>query len=381
MSKTLAKLIWPVICGVLLAIVLLAYLPGLSSYRGTHGALSSSPASYADSVERAAPAVVMISSQQQVNAAGGSPLGDNPLYQQNQASNTPNQPVNLGSGVIVSDDGYLLTNNHVVKEADDIVVTLPDGRVANATAIGSDPDTDLAVLKINLPDLPIIDFANSDTIRTGDVALAIGNPFNIGQSVTMGIVSAVGRASLGLSAYESFIQTDASINPGNSGGALINSNGKLIGINTAIFSTKGSSQGIGFAIPTNVARRVLRDIIAHGHVVRGWLGIEAQLRAPPAEVEDLKTNDNLIITKVTPGGPAAEAGVRENDYILALDGAPMLNPSRALRDIAGLRPDSTVTLTLLRDGKVVMTPIKVGSRPENIAPVFNASESSQSSSP
>ncbi|MGJ8517192.1 S1C family serine protease [Carnimonas bestiolae] len=381
MGKTLAKLIWPAICGVLLAVVLLAYLPGLSGYRGTAGTPSSSPASYADSVERAAPAVVMISSHQQANAETGSPLGDNPLYQQNPSSNTPNQPVNLGSGVIVDDDGYLLTNNHVVKQAGDIVVTLPDGRMANAVTVGSDPDTDLAVLKINLPHLPTVDFANSDTIRTGDVSLAIGNPFNIGQSVTMGIVSAVGRASLGLSAYESFIQTDASINPGNSGGALINSNGELIGINTAIFSTKGSSQGIGFAIPTNVARRVLSDIIAHGRVVRGWLGIEAQLRAPPAEVEDLKTNDNLIITKVTPGGPAAQSGVRENDYILAMDGAPMLNPSRALRDIAGLKPNSTVTLTLLRDGKVVQAPIRVGSRPENIAPVFKTSEHPNTSSP
>lgn len=381
MRKYLPTLAWPVICGILLGVVILNYVPQFnfrsSSLESAGSGITDAPTSYANAVQRAAPAVVMISALGRQGKKDSSPLGDDPIYRPYQKGNgndDSEQPVNLGSGVIADKHGYILTNNHVVSASDKIQVTLPDGRATMAKLVGSDPDTDLAVLKISLDNLPTVNFMNSNDIRTGDVALAIGNPFNIGQSVTMGIVSAVGRATLGLTAYENFIQTDASINPGNSGGALINSQGKLIGINTAIFSRRGGSQGIGFAIPTNVARTVLDSIIRYGRVQRGWLGIDARQQPDQTGDTDIQTQGNLVIVRVEQGGPADKAGIQRGDYIQAINGVPILNPGKAIEDIANVRPGRNVTLTILRNGEQEQLPITVGVRPQNQPTSFYSEE-------
>ena len=236
-------------------------------------------ASYADAARAALPSVVHIFTSKEVKSQR-SPFADDPLFRHffgDRLDNRPQQRASgLGSGVVVSPEGYILTNNHVTTGADQIVVALRDGRETLARVVGSDPETDLAVLKIDLKNLPAITIGRSEGLRVGDVALAIGNPFGVGQTVTMGIISATGRNQLGLNSYEDFIQTDAAINPGNSGGALVDANGNLTGINTAIFSKSGGSQGIGFAIPVKLAMEVMKSIIEHGQVIRGWLGIEVQ---------------------------------------------------------------------------------------------------------
>jgi Do/DeqQ family serine protease len=270
----------------------------------------------------------------------------------------------LGSGVIVSPTGYLLTNNHVIDGADDIEVQLSDGRSAQATVVGTDPDTDLALLKINLDRLPAITFAPTDSLQVGDSVLAIGNPFGVGQTVTSGIVSALGRSQLGLSTFENFIQTDAAINPGNSGGALVDANGLLVGINTAIFSRSGGSLGIGFAIPVDVARQVMEGLISQGQVKRGWIGVEPRdLNPEIVEMLRLPVNSGVLITGVLRNGPASKAGVQPGDVVVKVGSQVVANTAQLLNAVSVLAPESRVTLTLQRGSKQLELNLQVAQRP------------------
>ncbi len=273
----------------------------------------------------------------------------------------------LGSGVIISASGYILTNNHVVDGADAIEVVLNDTRKASAKVIGTDPDTDLAILKIELDKLPVIVLGDSDSLQVGDPVLAIGNPFGVGQTVTSGIVSALGRNQLGINTFENFIQTDAAINPGNSGGALVDTNGHLMGINTAIYSRSGGSMGIGFAIPVSTARQVLEGIVRDGQVTRGWIGVEPQdLNAELAETFNIKPAalkaGGVIITGVLQSGPAALAGIRPGDVITAVNGKPVRNVSQLLTAVAALRPGTAAPLSVLRGGDASEIPVTPGVR-------------------
>ena len=283
------------------------------------------PVSYADAVAMAAPAVVNINTAKVVTERTIS-LFDDPIFRHffgDQLQIVPRQRLetSLGSGVIVSREGYILTNNHVIDGADEIQISLHDGRSAQARLIGSDPDTDLALLQVALDDLPAITFGHSNPLRVGDVALAIGNPFGVGQTVTMGIISATNRSQLGISNQENFIQTDAAINPGNSGGALINAHGHLIGVNTAIFSKTGASHGIGFAIPVATAQHVMEQLIEHGQVLRGWIGVEMQNLTPElAESFGIATTHGAIVAGIYRNGPAAKAGLTPGDIITHVDG-------------------------------------------------------------
>ncbi len=307
------------------------------------------PTSYADAVSRSAPAVVNISTAKLVTERPN-PLFEDPLFRRFFGEGPGGMPrqrleTSLGSGVIVSTAGHVLTNNHVIAGADQIVVQLADGRVAEATLVGADPESDLAVLEIELADPPQITLGSSDALRVGDIVLAIGNPFGVGQTVTMGIVSATGRDQLGISTFEDFIQTDAAINPGNSGGALINATGELVGINTAIFSRSGGSQGIGFAIPASLASRIQQQILEHGRVVRGWLGVEIQDVTPElAESFGLPEASGVIISGVLPDGPADLAGLRPGDVITAVNGTRVANASTALDLIVMLPPGARAVL-------------------------------------
>ena len=323
--------------------------------------------SYADAVDLAAPAVVNIYTAKRVSQAGN-PLLNDPLFRHffGQPGNEPPAQVqnSLGSGVIVSTQGYILTNNHVVESADEIQVMLADGRSVAAQVVGSDPDTDLAVLSIALPDLPSLTLGDSKRLRVGDVVLAIGNPFGVGQTVTQGIVSATGRSQLGINVFEDFIQTDAAINPGNSGGALINPRGELIGINTAIFSQSGGSQGIGFAIPISLVRDVLQQIIEKGQVVRGWLGIETRdLTATLASSLGLNSTNGVLVAGVLRGGPADAAGLRPGDVLTAIDGAGIDSAYTGLKLIASHAPGSSVKLDGMREGRAFTTEARIGQRP------------------
>ena len=268
----------------------------------------------------------------------------------------------LGSGVIISASGYILTNNHVVEGADDIEVVLADARKAKAKVIGTDPETDLAILKIELEKLPVIVLGNSDALQVGDAVLAIGNPFGVGQTVTGGIVSALGRNRLGINTFENFIQTDAAINPGNSGGALVDTNGSLMGINTAIYSRSGGSMGIGFAIPVSTAKQVLESIVKDGQVTRGWIGVEPQeLNAELMETFNVKTSEGVIITGVLQNGPAGQAGIKPGDVITAVNGKSVGNVTELLGAVAALKPGVAAPLSVQRDGKttdISVTPSK-----------------------
>ena len=322
-------------------------------------------ASYRDAVSRAMPAVVNIYTTKEVRQPQ-SPLLDDPFLKRffgERFSETEKQ-MSLGSGVVVTHDGYVLTNNHVVETADQIEVAFEDGRKASARLVGNDPETDLAVIKIDLPDLPAITFGNVDDVKVGDIVLAIGNPFGVGQTVTMGIVSALGRSQLGINIYENFIQTDAAINPGNSGGALIDAAGNLIGINSAIYSQSGGSMGIGFAIPVSTVRMVMDAIIAKGQVVRGWIGVEPRDITPElAENLDLGKQDGVIIAAVLKNGPADRAGIRPGDILISVDGKNIANMKEMFNLIATLQPESKTGVVVLRDGKEVSLEIIVGKRP------------------
>lgn len=276
------------------------------------------------------------------------------------------QPENsLGSGVIVSEQGLILTNNHVIASADQIEVAMTDGRKVPAKVVGTDPDTDLALIKIEAEHLPAITFASSDKLNVGDVVLAIGNPFGVGQTVTQGIISALGRNHLGVNTFENFIQTDASINPGNSGGALIDTDGNLVGINSVIYSRSGGSMGIGFAIPATLARQVMDQIVLEGHVTRGWIGIEAQDITPElAESFKLKLTQGALVAGVLRNSPADKAGLRAGDILLTIEGKPISNTGSMLNLIAALTPNKKATLKILRTGAMVDVVILIGKRPK-----------------
>ncbi len=328
------------------------------------------PVSYAAAVDRAAPAVVNVNTAKVVTVQPH-PFFSDPLFQQFFGNSSGFGPprkqleTSLGSGVIISSQGYILTNHHVITGADAIQVVLRDGRSAPAKVIGSDPDTDIAVLKIDLPHLPVITLGQSDKIRIGDVVLAIGNPFGVGQTVTMGIVSATGRNQLGVNTFENFIQTDAPINPGNSGGALVDAYGDLIGINTLIFSQSGGSQGIGFAIPASLATSVMEQILQYGRPQRGWLGIEAHALTPEI-VQALKIKPGIkgvIVAGIVRGGPADIAGIEPGDIILSLDGKPLDDARQALLLISGHRPGDRIVMRVLRGSKTLDLKVVAIERP------------------
>ena len=271
----------------------------------------------------------------------------------------------LGSGVIVSADGYILTNNHVVEAADEITVILNDGRRTQAKLVGTDPDTDLAVLKIKLDKLPVMVLSNSDQLQVGDIVLAIGNPFGVGQTVTSGIVSALGRNQLGTNTFENFIQTDAAINPGNSGGALVDVQGNLLGINTAIYSRSGGSMGIGFAIPVNTARQVLEGIVKQGQVVRGWIGVEPTEITPDlVKTFNVQKSSGVIITGVLQTGPAFKAGVRPGDVLLSVQGEPVRNVAELLSRVSALKPGQPARMKVLRQSDEIELTVTPAQRPK-----------------
>ncbi|MES2687376.1 MAG: trypsin-like peptidase domain-containing protein [Pseudomonadota bacterium] len=322
--------------------------------------------SFAAAAKAASAAVVSINTSK---AAARHPNMDDPWFKfffgDQGGRNEPQ--VGLGSGVIVSPNGYILTNNHVVEGADDIEVILNDTRRAKAKIIGTDPETDLAILKIELDKLPIIVLGSSDTAQVGDPVLAIGNPFGVGQTVTSGIVSALGRNQLGINTFENFIQTDAAINPGNSGGALVDTQGRLLGINTAIYSRSGGSMGIGFAIPVSTGKQVLESILKDGQVTRGWIGVEPQNLSPElAETFGLKPGaldgGGVIITGVLQNGPAAQAGIMPGDVILDVAGQPVRTVSELLTAVAALKPGESAPVSLLRKDKKNEVKVVPGTR-------------------
>ena len=318
----------------------------------------SGPVSYSSAVKAAAPAVVNINTEK-VITVGSHPFFSDPLFKQmfgnmiaEGSENRKRVENSLGSGVIINRDGYVLTNNHVIQGADAIQVSLKDGRSSTATVIGTDPETDIALLKIDLDKLPVITIGDSEQLEIGDVVLAIGNPFGVGQTVTMGIVSATGRTQLGINTFENFIQTDAAINPGNSGGALVDAYGRLIGINTAIFSRSGGSQGVGFAIPSKMAKNIMEQLIKHGHAVRGWLGFEGHALTPKlVESLELDTTEGIIITAIVRNSPAHKAGLEPGDIIAGVDDIKVKSGHDALAVISGKKPGEKVTLKIKRDGR------------------------------
>jgi serine protease DegQ len=322
--------------------------------------------SYSVAARKAMPSVVNIFTSKEVKVPRH-PFMDDPLFRRffgDQLDDETQRTSSLGSGVIVGAEGYILTNHHVIEAADEIEVALNDGRQAKAKVVGTDPESDLAVLKIELQNLPAVTFGRAEGVNVGDVALAIGNPFGVGQTVTMGIVSALGRTHLGINTFENFIQTDAAINPGNSGGALVDSSGNLIGINTAIYSRSGGSMGIGFAIPVSIARQVMEQIIQTGSVTRGWIGVEVQDITPElAESFKLGQTRGVLIANVVPNGPAKDAGVKPGDVLLEVQGKPVPDSSAMLNTVAETRPGEVATLTLLRNGEKVTVKITVGKRP------------------
>ena len=323
-------------------------------------------ASYNDAVRKAVPAVVNIFTSKEIKTPLHPFLND-PLFRDffgNRLENEPQREASLGSGVIVSSKGYILTNHHLIEAADEIEVALADGKKLRARIVGSDPDTDLAVLQVEGGSLPAITFGEADALRVGDVVLAIGNPFRVGQTVTMGIVSALGRSQLNITTFENFIQTDAAINPGNSGGALIDTAGNLVGINTAIYSRSGGSMGIGFAIPASSARNVMEQIIQTGSVVRGWIGVEAQEITPEiAESFRLSSTNGVLIAGVLKGGPAERAGLKPGDILVAIEGSPVKDPNSMLNLVAALVPGKPVAIQLRRESKNLEIQVTVGKRP------------------
>ncbi|GAB1414133.1 MAG: 2-alkenal reductase [Rhodocyclaceae bacterium] len=322
--------------------------------------------SYADAAKKALPSVVHIYTSKEVKTPRH-PFADDPVFRYffGDRFGGPQRQSGLGSGVIVSADGYILTNNHVVENMDEIEVATNDGRYYRARIVGTDPETDLAVLHVKAEGkLPAVTFAPTESLRVGDVVLAIGNPFGVGQTVTHGIVSALGRSQLGINTFENFIQTDAAVNPGNSGGALTDSSGNLVGINTAIYSRSGGSLGIGFAIPVSIARSVMEQIIKTGSVTRGWIGVEAQEITPElAESFKLPASEGAIIAGVMRGSPADRAGIRPGDVLLSIGGKAVKDPQGMLELIAGLTPGSTAQFRLRRESKDLEVAVGIGKRP------------------
>jgi len=321
---------------------------------------------YADAAKKAMPAVVNIYTSKAVRSRN--PLLDDTIlrrYFPDLAERTPaRRATSLGSGVIVSPDGYVLTNHHVIDGADDIEVVLADGRELSARIKGVDPESDLAVLKTDGQDLPTITFGTTDHLQVGDVVLAIGNPFGFGNTVTSGIVSALGRNHLGINRFEDFIQTDAAINPGNSGGALVDTTGNLIGINSTIFSQSGGSMGIGFAIPVSLARTVLAQIIKDGTVTRGWLGVEPQaITREAAQALALARTDGVLVRALQRDGPADRAGIQVRDVVVEIAGKPTPDVPQLLARIAELTPGSSARIKVVRDGKPLAVDVVIAKRP------------------
>jgi serine protease DegQ len=328
---------------------------------------SSAQGSYRDAAKRAMPSVVNIFTTKEARQPKN-PLMDDPFFRKffgDHLGDPDEKQFSLGSGVIVSSQGYILTNNHVVEAADGIEVALADGRKATAKVVGADPETDLAVVKINLPNLPAITLGHAEQAKVGDVVLAIGNPFGVGQTVTMGIVSALGRNHLGINTFENFIQTDAAINPGNSGGALIDTNGNLLGVNTAIYSRSGGSLGIGFAIPVTTVKTVMESIISSGQVVRGWIGVEPQDITPElADSFGLSARTGAIIAGVLKGGPADKAGMKPGDILVAVEDKPVTDTTDMLNLIAQLTPGKKARMKVLRKSQEAVLDVTIGKRPK-----------------
>ena len=382
MLQQITRILWPVITGILIALLVIREFPELTGRtRGVelnivdNSTIASQipaegPVSYAAAVERAAPAVVNVYTTTIVETRAH-PLARDPFFR--NFFNLPSEPrrkrmeSSLGSGVIVSGNGYILTNHHVIAGADDIVVELKDGRVAQASVVGTDPDTDIAVLKVELNNLPKLILTTSPG-RVGDLVFAIGNPFGVGQTVTMGILSATGRNQVGVTNYENFIQTDAAINPGNSGGALINVRGELIGINTAIFTRSGGSNGIGFAIPASIATDIMQELIDHGQVIRGWIGVETQpLTEDLARSFGVSKNAGVLISGVYRRGPAANADILPGDILTHMNGQKITDGRAAMNQVADFEPGTEIPVKLLRDGQAIDRIILVGQRPNSAA--------------
>jgi Do/DeqQ family serine protease len=327
---------------------------------------ASTVASYSDAARKAMPAVVNIFTAQQVKRPRH-PLIDDPLFRYffgDQPDSGTQRREGLGSGVIVSEQGYILTNHHVVESVDQIEVALSDSRKVPAKVVGTDPETDLAVLKIDVQKLPAITFARAEQLRVGDVVLAIGNPFGVGQTVTFGIVSGLGRSHLGIATFENFIQTDAAIHPGNSGGALVDVKGNLVGVNTAIYSQTGTSMGIGYAIPVSIARQVMEQIIEKGSVTRGWIGVGVQdINKEVAESFKLPTAKGVLITQIERGSPADKAGVKLGDVLVAVNDKPVGDTTTMLNLVAALRPGEQARVRVARNQEETELTVTIGRRP------------------
>ncbi len=339
-------------------------------YENSPGSGSAIPsAGFSAAAQKVMPAVVNVFTTSEIKNQNNAFM-DDPRFRfffgDQYEDNAPQETSSLGSGVLVSHDGYILTNHHVVEAADQIEVAMADGHKAKARIIGSDPETDLAVIKIELgKDLPAITFGHSEEAHVGDIVLAVGNPFGVGQTVTMGIVSALKRNHLGLNTFENFIQTDAAINPGNSGGALVDANGNLLGINSAIYSPNGGSLGIGFAIPVSTAKKVMEQIIQNGSVTRGWIGVAVQEITPElAESFKLGNVQGVLISEVVRGGPADQAKVRAGDILTMVNNKPLTDSNTMLDTIAALPPGKIVVLKLLRNQTEIVVQVKVGKRPK-----------------
>ena len=322
--------------------------------------------SYSAAAKRASPAVVSITASK---APPRSARSEDPMlkffFGDRSRRERADPQIGLGSGVIVSAEGYLLTNNHVIDGADDIEVMLTDGRQARAKLVGTDPETDVAVLKIELDKLPTLSFGDADKLQVGDVVLAIGNPFDVGQTVTSGIVSALGRNKLGINTFENFIQTDAAINPGNSGGALVDAAGNLLGINTAIYSRTGGSLGIGFAIPVTTARQVMEALIRDGQVTRGFIGIQQRDLTPEiAQTLNLPVKEGVLVTGVVQSGPASAGGLRPGDVIVSVGGTRVVNSYQLLNAVASLKPKAVAAIGVQRGEKALNVEVTVGQRPK-----------------
>ncbi len=324
--------------------------------------------SFRDAARKATPSVVNIFTSKEVRSRHPSIFPDNPELRRFFEDNLPpetQQQLSLGSGVIVLSDGYILTNDHVIDGAQEIQVALSDGRTVKAELVGADPETDIAVLKVNLKGLPAITFGTSEQVRVGDIALAIGNPFGVGETVTMGIISALGRSRLGINTFENFIQTDAAINPGNSGGALVDASGNLIGINSAIYSKTGGSQGIGFSIPVSIAKSVMEEIIKTGGVTRGWIGVEVQDITPElAESFRLDKPLGALISAVMKSGPAEKAGIKPGDVLVEVNGSSIRDSQEMLNQVASLKPEQSARFKIIRNHQAYVFTVIVGKRPK-----------------
>ena len=380
MLQQITRILWPIIAGILIALLVIREFPELTGRtRGIelnivdNSAIANQiplegPSSYATAVERAAPAVVNVYTTTIVETRAH-PMARDPFFR--NFFNLPSEPrrkrmeSSLGSGVIVSANGYILTNHHVIAGADDIVVELKDGRVSQASVVGTDLDTDIAVLKIELNNLPKLILTTSPG-QVGDLVFAIGNPFGVGQTVTMGILSATGRNQVGLANYEDFIQTDAAINPGNSGGALINVRGELVGINTAIFTRSGGSNGIGFAIPASIATDIMQELIDHGQVIRGWIGVETKLLTEDlARSFGVNKNTGVLVSGVYRRGPAANADILPGDILTHMNDQKITDGRAAMNQVAGFDPGAKIVVRLLRNGQPIERIVLVGQRPHS----------------